>query len=101
MRLSKDEFGNDIHEGDIVVSAASSTGNLKIGTAYYSKSGNLWINHITEAGWYWSKRKWNSETKEYEDNPKPIKSAAGSNVLLLKRADGTLTELMKGLMGDG
>jgi hypothetical protein len=54
---------------------------------------------VTEAGWYWSKRKWNSEAKEFEGNPKPIKSAAGSNVLLLKRADGSLTELMEGLIG--
>ncbi|MGW0930683.1 hypothetical protein [Streptomyces sp. NPDC002644] len=93
-----DQFGNEIREGDVVVSAATSTGNLKIGKAYFSKSGNLMIEHITEAGWYWLKRKWNDETKKYEDRGTPLKTPAGSNVLLLRRADGSLTDVMHMLL---
>lgn len=99
LKKQKDEFGNVIEEGDIVASASMSTGNMKIGKAYYQKSGALWIEHITEAGYFWSKRKWNSETNKYEDNPKSIKTQAGSNTLLLRRADGTLTDLMQNLIG--
>lgn len=98
MRLAKDEFGNEVHEGDLVVSAATSSGNLKIGKAYYTKGGSLYIEHFMEAGHYWSKKRWNSKTAQYEQRTTPLKTAAGSNVLLLRRADGSLTETMATLL---
>lgn len=98
MKLFKDEFGNEISEGDLVISAATSSGNLKIGKAYYTKGGSLYIEHVVESGHYWSKKRWNSKLSQYEERTTPLKTAAGTNVLLLRRADGTLTETMQMLM---
>ena len=99
MKLKKDQLGNEIDTGDIVISAASSTGNLKIGKAYYSKAGNLMIEHIMDAGWYWSKRVWNTEAHEYEQRETVLRTAVGSATILFRRADGSYPESMQILMG--
>lgn len=99
--MAKDSFGSEVGIGDLVVSAASSTGNMKIGrVCKIHASGGFSIEHLITSGWYWSARKWNSTTKEYEDNPKPLISQGGSNTVLLRRADGSYPEGMGELLGE-
>lgn len=94
----KDNYGVEIEEGDIVLSVATVSGNLKFGKIVRSKIGKLSLEHHTEVGYYWSKRKWNDETRSFEENPKPIRTQLGSTNVVIRKADGTLTQTLEGIL---
>lgn len=94
----KDNYGVEIEEGDIVLSVAIASGNVKFGKIVRGGAGNLSLEHHTETGYYWSKRKWNPESRKYEANPKPIRTQLGSTNIVIRKADGTLTPTMEGIL---
>lgn len=93
-----DKYGVEIEEGDIVLSVATVSGNVKFGRIVRGRSGGLSLEHHTEVGRYWSKRRWNSEKNQFEDNPNPIRTQLGSTNIVIRKADGTLTNTMEGIL---
>ncbi|MGW0468293.1 hypothetical protein ACWDX6_23960 [Streptomyces sp. NPDC003027] len=69
----KDSFGVEIDEGDYVLSAASSTSFFKLGVVYLAPSGRAMME-VTRSNWDRAQRR----------------SEVGSNVLVLRKADGTV-----------
>lgn len=97
----KDSYGVEIEEGDIVLSVATVSGNVKVGKIVRGRSGSLSLEHHTEIGYYWSKRKYNAELRKHEDNPNPIRTQLGSTNVVIRKADGTLTNTMEGILALG
>ncbi|MDX2575933.1 hypothetical protein PV332_10615 [Streptomyces scabiei] len=71
----KDSFGTSIDVGDYVLSAASSSGFFKLGVVYAAPSGRLMME-VTRSNWDRAQRR----------------SEVGSNVLVLRKVDGTVPE---------
>jgi hypothetical protein len=69
----RDSFGVRIGVGDYVLSAASSSALFKLGTVYLAPSGRLMME-VTQANYSSTNRR----------------SEVGSNVLVLRKADGTV-----------
>jgi len=69
----KDSFGVDLEAGDYVLSAASSSSFFKLGTVYFAPSGRAMMK-VTRSNWSVGYRR----------------SEVGSNVLVLRKADGTV-----------
>ncbi|MFE6493378.1 hypothetical protein [Streptomyces sp. NPDC057748] len=69
----KDAFGTRVDEGDYVLSAASSSSFFKLGVVYFAPSGRPMME-VTRSNWSGSQRR----------------SELGSNVLVLRKADGTV-----------
>ncbi|MEU1254819.1 hypothetical protein ABZ445_16215 [Streptomyces chartreusis] len=69
----RDSFGTRIEEGDYVLSAASSSSLFKLGVVYLAPSGRPMME-VTLSNW---------------DRPQR-RSEVGSNVLVLRKADGTV-----------
>lgn len=75
----KDAFGTPIEAGDYVLSAASSTGLFKLGIVYLAPSGRPMMQ-VTRSNWRGANRR----------------SEIGSNVLVLRKADGTVPAVVTG-----
>lgn len=69
----RDSFGTTVEPGDYVLSAASSTSLFKLGIVYAAQSGRLMME-VTRSNWDTAQRR----------------SEVGSNVLVLRKADGTV-----------
>ncbi|MFJ4768493.1 hypothetical protein ACIP88_05150 [Streptomyces uncialis] len=69
----EDSFGTPIEVGDYVLSAASSTSFFKLGIVYAAASGRLMME-VTQSNWHRASKR----------------SEVGSNVLVLRKADGTV-----------
>ncbi|MEU3729961.1 hypothetical protein AB0E81_11210 [Streptomyces sp. NPDC033538] len=69
----RDSFGTPIEAGDYVLSAASSSSFFKLGVVYLAPSGRLMME-VTRSNWSGANRR----------------SEVGSNVLVLRKADGTV-----------
>ncbi|MFG3014341.1 hypothetical protein ACGFZB_28760 [Streptomyces cinerochromogenes] len=69
----RDSFGTLIEAGDYVLSAASSSSLFKLGTVYLAPSGRLMME-VTQANYSSTNRR----------------SEVGSNVLVLRKADGSV-----------
>jgi intein-encoded DNA endonuclease-like protein len=93
----KDAYGVEIEEGDIVLSIANS-GNIKFGKVVLGRKGNLLVEHHTDIGWYYSKRKWNKETKEFDHRPDPIRTQISTTNIVIRKANGWLTDTMEGIL---
>jgi hypothetical protein len=78
----KDSFGTPIEEGDYVLSAASSSGFFKLGVVYFAPSGRPMME-VTRSNWSRAHRR----------------SEVGSNVLVLRKADGTVPAHVAGVGG--
>lgn len=76
-----DSFGTRIDAGDYVLSAASSSGLFKLGIVYFTPSGRAMME-VTASNWSAQKR-----------------SEVGSNVLVLRKADGTVPAHVAGVSG--
>ena len=94
----KDDYGVEIEEGDTVLSVATVSGKVKVGKIVVGRTGKLNLEHHTEVGHYWSKRKYNAELREYEDNPNPVRTQLGSTNIVIRKADGTLTNTLEGIL---
>ncbi|MFE5092057.1 hypothetical protein ACFRCI_17085 [Streptomyces sp. NPDC056638] len=74
-----DSFGVPLEEGDYILSASTSGGRVKIGIAIQGK--NVMLMKIDRSAW------WGGVEK------KPQKTGQlGTNVLVLRKADGTVPE---------
>jgi hypothetical protein len=69
----KDSFGVDLEAGDYVLSAASTSSFFKLGTVYFAPSGRAMMK-VARSNWDRAQRR----------------SEVGSNVLVLRKADGTV-----------
>ncbi|PPS86455.1 hypothetical protein [Streptomyces sp. MH60] len=78
----RDSFGTRIESGDYVLSAASSSGFFKLGVVYLAPSGRLMME-VTRSNWDRAARR----------------SEVGSNVLVLRKADGTVPTVVAGEEG--
>lgn len=78
----EDSFGTPIEEGDYVLSAASSSSYFKLGVVYFAPSGRPMME-VTRSNWSGGIRR----------------SEAGSNVLVLRKADGTVPAYVTGEAG--
>jgi hypothetical protein len=76
----RDSFGTPVDVGDYVLSAASSTGLFKLGIVYAAPSGRLMME-VTQSNWDRAQRR----------------SEVGSNVLVLRKADGTVPVHVSGV----
>lgn len=94
----KDNYGVEIEEGDIVLSVATVSGNVKIGKIVRGRTGKLSLEHHTEVGYYWSKRKYNADLRKYEDSPNPIRTQLGSTNIVIRKANGDLTGTLEGIL---
>ncbi|MYY03093.1 MULTISPECIES: hypothetical protein [unclassified Streptomyces] len=68
-----DSFGTPIEEGDYVLSAASSSSYFKLGVVYFAPSGRPMME-VTNSNWDRGAKR----------------SEVGSNVLVLRKADGSV-----------
>jgi hypothetical protein len=80
-----DQFGNEVEAGDVIVSCSTATGRMKVGRVYISPSGRVMMEHLTKT---------NSHARA-----KNTKSEAGTNFIILKKYDGSLTETMRHILG--
>lgn len=76
----RDSFGTRIEEGDYVLSAATSSGFFKLGVVYFAPSGRAMME-VTASNWRGAQKR----------------SEVGSNVLILRKADGTVPEHVAGV----
>ncbi|MEO3974410.1 hypothetical protein [Streptomyces sp. CAU 1734] len=74
-----DSFGVPIGAGDYVLSAATSSGIFKLGFVYFAPSGRSMME-VTLSNWRRAQRR----------------SEVGSNILILRKADGTVPEHVAG-----
>jgi hypothetical protein len=74
----RDSFGVPIEAGDYVVSGATSTGNLKIGTVYFTERGTPML-HVTASN--------------YDSYGR---SALGYMSMVLRKADGSVPDHVRG-----
>jgi hypothetical protein len=74
----RDSFGVPLEAGDYVVSGATSTGNLKVGTVYFTESGTPMMN-VAES-----------------NHNATGRSALGYMSMVLRKADGTVPDHVKG-----
>jgi hypothetical protein len=85
----KDKFGIPVDVGDIIVSAAGSTGRLKVGKVYrFDKNGNPWIIH--------EELKYNVDSGKYE--PGWTKSEAGAGVIVIGYPSGDIPKTVTHLI---
>lgn len=75
----RDSFGTPVEAGDYVLSAASSSSFFKLGVVYLAPSGRL-VMEVTRSNWSGANRR----------------SEVGSNVLVLRKADGTVPAVVAG-----
>lgn len=75
----RDSFGTRIEAGDYILSAASSSSFFKLGIVYLSPSGRLMME-VTRSNWDRAQRR----------------SEVGSNVLVLRKADGAVPSHVAG-----
>ncbi|OSC76490.1 hypothetical protein B5180_01665 [Streptomyces sp. BF-3] len=78
----RDTFGTSIEEGDYVLSAASSSSYFKLGVVYFAPSGRPMME-VTASNWDRGAKR----------------SEVGSNVLVLRKADGTVPAYVTGEAG--
>jgi hypothetical protein len=73
----KDSFGVEIGEGDYILSASTTHGRVKVGTAYQGKNGLLMRIDI-------------SAQYGIQESAHPKSGQLGYNVVVLRKADGTV-----------
>ncbi|WP_327379409.1 hypothetical protein [Streptomyces sp. NBC_01212] len=76
----RDSFGTPLGEGDYVLSAASSSGYFKLGVVYFAPSGRPMME-VTRSNWSGGAKR----------------SEVGSNVLVLRKVDGTVPAYVAGV----
>jgi hypothetical protein len=85
----KDKFGVPVDIGDVIVSAAGTTGRLRVGRVYrFDKNGDPWIVH--------EELKYNVDTKEYE--PGWSKSQAGAGIIVIGYPSGDMPKPLRYLI---
>lgn len=80
-----DQFGNKVEAGDVIVSCSTASGRMKVGRVYFSPTGRVMMEHLA--------RTTSSSTLH------STKSEAGTNFIILKKHDGSLTETMRHILG--
>nr|WSW58462.1 hypothetical protein OG513_07640 [Streptomyces sp. NBC_00998] len=74
----KDSFGVDIEEGDYILSASTTHGRVKVGTAFRGRTGNLSMRIDISAQY------------GRQESEHPRSGQLGYNVVVLRKADGTV-----------
>ncbi|WP_030962636.1 hypothetical protein [Streptomyces sp. NRRL S-378] len=74
----KDSFGVEIEEGDYILSASTTHGRVKVGTAFRSRTGNLSMRIDISAQY------------GRQESEHPRSGQLGHNVVVLRKADGTV-----------
>ncbi|MGI5404167.1 hypothetical protein ACQEVG_32895 [Streptomyces sp. CA-135486] len=80
----KDSFGVEIEEGDYILSASTTHGRVKVGRAYQGRNGMLMRIEISA-----------QYGRQEAEHPKS--GQLGYNVVVLRKADGTVPEHVTGV----